>query len=169
MLAERVVTEKDMILRQVAEHAVRPMKHGGLDEHQLTATQTESIPCFHRHEIPVLMKVSLERFYGVLRAVYGGIGYVFHQFRQGAAVIRLGVICNDKVDFVEIDPVFEMFDKLHPENIPYRIYQHGFFIPDKVCIVGRPTVCRIFRAVKPPYLPIDFAYPINRVFYPFHL
>jgi len=60
VLAKSVVAEEDVFAREIAEHAVRPVKHRGLYEGQLFSAQTEPVSGFYGNEIPVFVEMSLQ-------------------------------------------------------------------------------------------------------------
>ena len=88
-------------------------------------------------EIPILVVVALKGFDAVCGAVYGRIGDMAHELGQGAAVIDLRMVCNDIVDFLQINCFLQVLDILFCERKPGRIDQGYLFFFDEIRIIGR--------------------------------
>jgi hypothetical protein len=98
VLAESIVTEKHIILCQVAEHAVRPVKHGRTHENKLLGAKIQPVPGLNHLEVPILMVIPLERLYRISRTIDGLVRNRLHQFRQSTAVVGFSMVGNDKID-----------------------------------------------------------------------
>ena len=70
MLAEYIITKKDVIPGQITEHCIRPVKHWGLDKDQIfSVPDREFIAGLNRFKIQLLVIMTLNRFYAVFGAV----------------------------------------------------------------------------------------------------
>jgi len=159
VLSECIVTEQDIILGQIGEHAVRPVQHRRFNENELLRADIQPVAGLDGSEIPVLMVMALQGLYGIGGAIDGGVGDEAHQLRQGAAVVTFGVTCDDEINLFQINFFFQVLDEFIGERFPHGINQHRFFVADKIRIVGGTSAGGVFFPVKFPDFPVNFSYP----------
>jgi len=161
VLAEGVVGHEQVFPRQVGEHAVGPVEHGGLDEHELALADGDAVARLDGPEFPGMVMDSLDALRPPLGDDEFGVGRVLHDEREPSRVVGLGMVGDDDVDLGRVDDGPDVLEPLLLEGGPGRVYQDGLLVPDEVGIVGGAPVRRKLVAVKLPQAPVDDPHPVD--------
>lgn len=82
-------------------------------------------------------------------------------------MVAFTVVGNDVVDLVQIDFLFQVFDKVETMGNPDRIDEDRLFFFNQIGVLAGAVVNRIIIAVEAFQFPIDIANPADITFYMF--
>ena len=169
VLAEGIHREEDVVAGHVRCHGIRPMEHTHFYENKLFAiADVEAVAGFDDVEIPAPFAVlAFNAADSVGRAINRRIRNFFHERRQGAGMVAFAVVGNDVVDLVQIDFLFQVFDKVETMGNPDRIDEDRLFFFNQIGVLAGAVVNRIIIAVEAFQFPIDIANPADITFYMF--
>ena len=120
MLPEGVVTQQELVLWDVAHHAVGPVGHGDRREVKSLSAKVNLGVLLYRGHVQVVV---LFEHRGPPLAGYDlGLGRLRRHPGQGAAVVGLHVVAYDVVDVLGVDDLLDVAQQRLVERSLHRVH-----------------------------------------------
>ncbi len=123
--AEEIAGEQRLAHRVPGEHGVRPVQVGHGEEAQLPVPQVERVALFDDAGLEIPLNDIADKGDGAVGADDGDIGVALQQQRDGARVVRLGVVDNQVIHLVDGRHFLHALEVLVAEAQLGRLNQRG--------------------------------------------